>query len=352
MIAYLIEYGVFLAKVVTLALAVLFVLGGLLSLLARQRDGGDGGGQLRVRHLNEELDELRDGIESVVLDDDERKRARKQQRKDDKARAKAEKKMRGPVEEKRRARVFVLDFDGDVSASEAHPISKEISALLQVADKQDEVVLRLESPGGLVHEYGFASSQLKRIRQQGLKLTICVDRVAASGGYMMACLGDRVLAAPFAVLGSIGVVAQIPNFHRLLKKNDVDVELMTAGDYKRTLTMLGENTDSDREKFQQELDQTHQLFKDFVRENRRGLDIDRVATGEHWYGIQARELGLVDEITTSDDYLLLRCRDAEVYELRWQSKPRLAERLGLAMEASLMRVSERLLHRGLQRWRH
>ena len=105
------------------------------------------------------------------------------------------------------------------------------------------------------------------------------DKVAASGGYMMACIGDRILSAPFAVLGSIGVVAQIPNLHRLLKKHDVDYEVLTAGEYKRTLTVFGENTDKGRQKFQEDLELTHVLFKDFVSRYRPQLDIDQVLGG-------------------------------------------------------------------------
>ena len=108
--------------------------------------------------------------------------------------------------------------------------------------------------------YGLAASQMQRIRDKKLKLTVCVDKVAASGGYMMAVVADKIIAAPFAVLGSIGVLAQVPNFHRLLKKHDVDFEMLTAGKYKRTLTMFGENTDKGREKFQEDIEDTHVLF--------------------------------------------------------------------------------------------
>ncbi|PKM21310.1 MAG: protease SohB, partial [Gammaproteobacteria bacterium HGW-Gammaproteobacteria-14] len=244
----------------------------------------------------------------------------------------------------------VLDFDGDVRASAVDNLRREISAVLQIAEGKDEVLVRLESPGGMVHSYGLAASQLRRITSQGVTLTVCVDQVAASGGYMMACIADKIVAAPFAVLGSIGVVAQIPNFHRLLKKNDIDIELLTAGEYKRTLTMFGQNTDGDRAKFQEELEDTHSLFKDFVRDNRRGLDISRVATGEHWYGLRALDLGLVDELMTSDEYLLRRSKEADLFEVSWQVKRTLAERLGLGAEAAMERVVERWFHRGSSRF--
>ncbi|MCH8542805.1 MAG: protease SohB [Alcanivorax sp.] len=350
MIELLTEYGLFLAKVATLVFAILFVIGGIVNAASRQRGGqNDDAGDIRVRHLNEELDGLRDSVRDAVLPEAERKAARKRERKEEKAREKAAKKA-GAMAADHKPRVFVLDFDGDVQASAVESLRREISAVLETADKKDEIVVRLESPGGLVHSYGLASSQLKRIRNQGIRLTICVDKVAASGGYMMACIADRIIAAPFAILGSVGVVAQIPNFHRLLEKNDIDVELMTAGEYKRTLTMFGKNTDQDREKFQEELEDTHVLFKDFVREHRRNLDIDQIATGEHWFGIRAKEIGLVDELQTSDEYLLARCKDAEVYEITWNIRQKLAERLGLAFETGLGRVVERWFHRGARPW--
>ncbi len=344
---FLVEYGMFLAKVATLVIAVLFVIAGIVN-AGRQRQHPEDQGEIRVRHLNRELKDLRDGIRQAILPAWQRKAARKERKKEEKARAKAGKKASAiPAP---RPRVFVLDFEGDLRASAVDHLRREVSAVLRVAEKDDEIVVRLESPGGLVHGYGLAASQLRRIRDQGHRLTICVDKVAASGGYMMACIGDRIVAAPFAVVGSIGVVAQIPNFHRLLKRHDVDVELITAGEYKRTLTLFGENTDKDRQKFQEEIEDTHGLFKEFVRDNRRNMDMDRVATGEHWFGTRARELGLVDDLMTSDEYLGGCCEDAEVYEVSWQTRPRLAERLGLSVEGTLERVLENWFHRGAHRF--
>jgi serine protease SohB len=344
---YLIEYGMFLAKIATVAFALLFVISGMATMAARNRTQHDDG-YLRVRHLNDEIDNLRNGLRHEILTEAEAKAEQKRLKRDEKLKRKAEKKL-PPSPENTRSRVFVIDFDGDVQASAVENLRREISAVLQVTAAGDEIVVRLESPGGMVHSYGLAASQLRRITSQGVPLTVCVDQVAASGGYMMACIADKILAAPFAVLGSIGVVAQIPNFHRLLKRNDIDVELLTAGEYKRTLTMFGHNTDSDRAKFQEELEDTHALFKDFVRDNRRGLDVNKVATGEHWYGVRALELGLVDELITSDEYLLRRSKDAEVYEIGWQVKRTLAERLGLAAEGATVRALERVFHRGSQR---
>lgn len=343
MLDFFVEYGMFVAKIATVTIALLFVISGIATLAARNRHQNEDG-YLRVRHVNQEVENLRDGLRHEILTEAESKAESKRKRKDEKLKRKAEKKM--PPAENKRGRVFVLDFDGDVRASAVDNLRKEISAVLQVAEAKDEMVVRLESPGGMVHSYGLAASQLRRITSQGVHLTVCVDQVAASGGYMMACIAEKILAAPFAVVGSIGVVAQIPNFHRLLKKNDIDIELLTAGEYKRTLTMFGQNTDSDRAKFQEELEDTHTLFKDFVRENRRGLDISKVATGEHWYGLRAMDLGLIDELMTSDEYLLRRSKDAEVFEVSWQVRRTLAERLGLATEGAMVRVLENWFHRG------
>lgn len=221
----------------------------------------------------------------------------------------------------------MLDFDGDVKASEVEPLRQEISAVLLLAEAEDEIVIRLESPGGMVHEYGLASSQIERIKRKQIPLTICVDRVAASGGYMMACLADKLLAAPFAIVGSIGVIAQLPNFHRLLKKNDIDYEVLTAGEYKRTLTVFGENTEKGREKFVQELEETHDLFKGFVQEYRPQVDINSVATGEIWFGKQALENKLIDELSTSDQYLMDAADQADIFIVRYEEKKSLQDKI-------------------------
>lgn len=342
---FFVQYGLFLAKAVTIVVVLLFLVGGIVAAAMRNRSH-DEEGSLRVRHINREVDTLRDDLRHEILPDHLRKADHKEYKKKEKQKKKAEKKGQS----EKRSRVFVLDFEGDVRASAVDNLRREISAVLQVADDDDEVMVRLESPGGLVHSYGLASSQLARIRQHGLKLTVCVDMVAASGGYMMACIADRIIAAPFAIVGSVGVVAQLPNFHRLLKKHDVDVELMTAGDYKRTLTMFGENTAQDREKFQEELEDTHQLFKDFVRENRPSLDVERIATGEHWFGIRGMELGLVDELKTSDEYLLQRSKDSELYEIHWEIKRKLADKLGFSVEGAIHRVFDKWLHGNASRW--
>ena len=237
----------------------------------------------------------------------------------------------------------MLDFKGDISASETTALREEISAIINVAKVDDEVLLRLESPGGVVHGYGLAASQLARLKQKGIKLTVAVDKVAASGGYMMACVADKIVSAPFAIIGSIGVVAQIPNIHRLLKKHDVDVDVMTAGEFKRTVTVLGENTEKGKQKFQAELEETHQLFKQFVAQNRPHLDVDKVATGEHWFGQQALALQLVDELATSDDIILEKMKDKSVIAVKYKVKKPLLQKIGKQAEESI----EGIIHRNL-----
>jgi serine protease SohB len=243
----------------------------------------------------------------------------------------------------------VLSFKGDLKASATDNLREEISAVLLQAGKGDEILVKVESPGGLVHGYGLASSQLQRIRDTEVPLTIAVDKVAASGGYMMACVAHRIIAAPFAVLGSIGVLAQLPNFHRLLQKSNIDFELLTAGEYKRTLTMFGENTDKGREKFVEELEETHTLFKSFVSANRPELDIAKVATGEIWYGQNAIDVGLIDEIKTSDAFVQERLEDWDIYEVRFIHKKNWQEKLGMAAEGALERSFLKIWQRGQER---
>jgi serine protease SohB len=314
------QYGLFLAKTLTWVgglIVLVIVIAGLV------RAGREHVGErLDVKNINERLQRMADILNLDLLDEKEYKREEKRQRAEEKAKRKASK-----DDEPTKPRLFVLDFDGDIEATQVAALREEISAVLQVARPEDAVMVRLESGGGIVHSYGLAASQLKRVRDHGHKLYVSVDKVAASGGYMMACVADQILAAPFAVLGSIGVVAQMPNFHRLLNKHEIDVEMHTAGEYKRTLTMFGENTDAARAKFRQELNEIHDLFKSFVAENRAALAIDRVATGEHWYGTQALELGLIDTIQTSDDFLLSRVKDHDVYEIRYRVRRALREQL-------------------------
>ncbi|MET1070279.1 MAG: protease SohB [Pseudomonas prosekii] len=321
------EYASFLAKTVTLVVAILVVMASFAALRSKGRRKS--AGQLQVSKLNDFYKGLRERLEQSLLDKDQLKSLRKSQ-------AKTEKKQKKKPEPK--GRVFVLDFDGDIKASATESLRHEITALLTLATPQDEVVLRLESGGGMVHSYGLASSQLARIRQAGVPLTVCIDKVAASGGYMMACIGEKIISAPFAILGSIGVVAQLPNVNRLLKKHDIDFEVLTAGEYKRTLTVFGENTEKGREKFQEDLDITHELFKNFVSRYRPQLAIDEVATGEIWLGVAALGRQLVDELKTSDEYLAERAKSAELYHLHYAERKSLQERIGMAASGSVDRL--------------
>lgn len=342
MLDLFLQYGLFLAKTATILVAVLVIIASIASIGSRRRHRSEG--EIEVTALNDSLRDYADILRESVFDKTALKAWYKSEKKADK-KADREKKE-GHI----KPRVYVLNFDGDIRASAVESLRREITAILTLADPaHDEIVLCLESPGGMVHGYGLAASQLARIRQKNIPLTICVDKVAASGGYMMACLGSRILAAPFAVVGSIGVVAQMPNFHRLLQKHEIDFEVLTAGEYKRTLTVMGKNTAAGREKFQEELDDTHALFKEFVQQNRTQLDIDAVATGEHWYGQRALELKLVDEIKTSDEYLTERTSSAEVFAIRYIPRHRFLQRFGLAAEGAADRLMLRWWERLQQR---
>lgn len=340
MAGLLADYGLFLAKTLTVLAAVLLVIAAVVAARARLRPGEEG--HIEVRKLNERFDAMRDALRAASLEPRELRRRLKEEQKAGKARRKA---ARDPAAAAKRRRVFVLAFHGDLRAHAVEALREEVSALLCQAGEGDSVVLRLESGGGLVHAYGLAAAQLARIRDRGIPLTACVDKVAASGGYLMACVADRIVAAPFALLGSIGVVAQIPNFHRLLRRNDVDFELLTAGEYKRTLTVFGRNTEAGRQKFVAELEETHALFKHYVQRYRPALDVERVATGEAWFGQRALELGLVDALGTSDTLLQEAAADADLLEIRYVERKKISERLGFAVEGAIARGVSRAAER-------
>ncbi|HDG1700823.1 protease SohB [Kluyvera ascorbata] len=329
----LFQYGLFLAKIVTVVVAIAVIAVLIVNVTQRKRQRGE----LRITNLSEQHKDMQEDLAVALLDAPQQKLWHKAQKKKLKLEAKAAKAKakQGDTEAATKPRVWVIDFKGSMDAHEVSSLREEITAVLTVATPQDQVVVRLESPGGVVHGYGLAASQLQRIRDKQIPLTVAVDKVAASGGYMMACVANKIVAAPFAILGSIGVVAQIPNLNRFLKNKDIDVELHTAGQYKRTLTLLGENTDEGRQKFREELNETHHLFKDFVKEMRPSLDIEQVATGEHWYGTQAQEKGLVDEVGTSDELLLGLMENREVISVRYTQRKKMMDRFtGSAAESA------------------
>ena len=318
------EYGMFLLKVLTIVIAMIVVI--VVAASAGRKGGQDG---LEVESLNKKYEALAHGLRSAVLNKSERKKDDKQEKKRHKEQEK----------EASRPRSFVIDFKGDLKASAVPSLREEVSAVLDVATDDDEVIVRLENHGGVVHEHGLAASQLARIRDKGIPLVVCVDKVAASGGYLMACVATKIYAAPFAILGSIGVLAQIPNFHRLLDDHGVGFEQVTAGKYKRTVTMFGENTDEDRAKLKEELEDVHALFKSAVSQYRPDLDLEKVATGEHWYGTRALEFGLADEIKTSDELLRDLARDRDLYELSYKIKQPLQKRLMANIDSALEKAA-------------
>ena len=322
MMEFVLQYGLFVAKTVTIVVAV----GILAAIVAGLSRRGRQPERLQVSRLNDRYRSFRQVLEASILPHKHFKAEKKAHRQARKALAK-----RSAEEAEKARRIFVINFRGDIRASAVTALREEVTAFLTIARPRDEVVVRLENAGGLVHDHGLAASQLQRIRSRGISLTVAVDKIAASGGYMMACVGNRIIAAPFAVLGSIGVLMQLPNFHRFLDSHGVDFELLKGGKYKRKLTVFGENSDADRASMQEEIDDMHELFKDFVAEHRPQLDMAAVATGEHWYGRRALALALCDELRTSDDYLLAASEEAELFELVYTARKPLARRLTASM---------------------
>ncbi len=285
-----------------------------------------------IEILNERFEDQVQSLKESLLSDSEIKKEHKRLKKEQK------KKDKLPQSEKKFRRIFLIEFlHGDIKASASENLKEEINTVLGVATPNDEVVVKVESPGGLVHSYGYAAAQLLRIRDAQIPLTICVDQVAASGGYLMACVGHKIIAAPFALIGSIGVVAQVPNFNRLLKKHDVDYKEYTAGDYKRTVSIFGEITEKGETKFKEQLELTHQLFKSFVSRFRPNMDIAKVATGEFWYGENAKSLGLIDDIKTSDEYILQLSKEHQVVKISFEHKPSLMEKISDSISSTISR---------------
>ena len=313
MIEFFAEYGLFLLKVVTVVVGIVVVI--LVAASAGRKGMQEG---LEVESLNKKHESLVEALQSAVSSKGQKKKAAKEKKKKEKAEAK---------EETNRPRSFVIDFKGDLKASAVPSLREEVSAILDVASADDEVIVRLENHGGVVHEHGLAASQLARIRDHDIPLIVCVDKVAASGGYLMACVATKIYAAPFAILGSIGVLAQIPNFNRMLDSHGVDFEQVTAGKYKRSVTMFGKNTDADRAKLKEELEDVHSLFKNAVARYRPDMDLEKIATGEHWYGTRALDLGLADDIRTSDELLSELVGERDIYSVSYKIKKPLQKRL-------------------------
>lgn len=329
----LIEYVLFLAKSITILVALIFIISVVVS-AAAHRVRPERKGDIVVEKLNERFDTYKDILSHEVLSKEDYKKQTKAQKAKDKKTARSKKAVAREKKESSK-RIYVVNFEGDIRVSSGEELSHEVSAILTLARPEDEVLVKVESAGGMVHAYGLAASQLDRIRKKGIPLTIAIDKIAASGGYMMAAIAHKIIAAPFAIVGSIGVVAQLPNFHKFLQKHDVDVELHTAGEFKRTLTLFGENTQEGRQKFLEELEDTHALFKEFVEAHRPQVNIAEVATGEHWFASRALKLNLVDEIITSDEYLMNQAKNADIFSVKYEIKKSMAEKVGLQVRILL-----------------
>lgn len=327
---YLLQLGLFAGKSALIVICIVIVLIVFFGLLLRQKSIH----HLEIENLNEKHRDLSNLLKSQVLNKQEAKVEKKEA-----------KKIAKQMTETSTPKAFVLDFEGDIRATAVNCLREEITTILKVAKSGDEVIVRLESSGGMVHGYGLAAAQLQRVKDARIALTVCVDKVAASGGYMMACVADKIIASPFAILGSIGVLAQVPNIHRLLKKHDIDYQEITAGEYKRTVSLLGEITPQGKEKFQEQVVDTHQLFKNFVLQQRPKLDVSKVATGEYWFGIRAKELNLVDEIATSDAYILQLEGKYSIFRVAYEAKKKLSEKIAAAVHMGLDRTVEKWIYR-------
>lgn len=324
MLDILTQLILFSVKAVIIVVLIMILIAGIIAILSWGKEKLTG--KIIIKNLNEKLTETTEALLSEVLSKDDFKKWLKEKKQTEK-----EKKKQAhdtPVKN-----IYVLDFEGDIKASAVCALREEVTAVLGIANKNDEVVVRLESAGGMVHSYGLAAAQLQRIREKNIPLTVIVDKVAASGGYMMACIANQILAAPFAIIGSIGVIVQMPNFNRLLKEKNIDFEQITAGNFKRTLTLFGHNTEEGREKLREEIEDIHGLFKNLIKEHRQQIDIEKVSTGEHWMGTQALELNLVDKLQTSDDYLLEKNKDNHLFEIKYITKKSLAEKLSSTVSA-------------------
>ena len=312
------NYGLFLLKTLTVVISIVLILSFIMSTRNNKTEG-----DITIKNINEEFSLLEENIKKNLLGKSEFKKFIKLRKKNKKTNGK---------------RLFVLDFKGNIKASEIVSLRREISGIILSYQKSDGVLLRLENSGGTVHEHGLAAAQLKRLKDKNIPLTICVDKVAASGGYMMACVANKIIASPFAIIGSIGVLAQVPNFNKLLKNKGIDFEQHTAGNYKRTVTMFGENTDKDREKLGEQLQDIHILFKNFITTNRKNIDIDKVATGEYWYGPKALELNLIDGIMTSDEYILSMINEFEIFHIQYKKLKTLSDKISKISSSASSKV--------------
>lgn len=333
---FLMEYGLFLAKIFTLLIFLAIIIAMIAGSIMRSRDPG-----MRIKlkavHLNKRMQGIEKQLQNIIMPQKEFKSLLKLEKKQNKK----DKKKK----QKDKLNVYVINFIGDMKASDVKSLTDTISLILKVSKPKEEVVLRLESGGGYVHSYGLAAAQLLRLREHKLNLTVCVDKVAASGGYLMAAMADKICAAPFAILGSIGVVGVVPNINKLLKKGNIDVEYHTSGQYKRTLTVVGQNDSKGRKKFQQDLQQTHKLFKDIIKKYRPSLPMAKVSTGEIWYGNDAIKMKLADEIITAEEYLFLKTGKADLYEVAVKEKKNMAERIGKAGDEAVGNLADKLLSR-------
>ena len=234
-----------------------------------------------------------------------------------------------------KSNLYYLEFEGDIQASEAAKLKQEILVCLQVAKPTDVFLILVESSGGSVSNYGDLYSVMEMIKKRGHTLWVAIDRVAASGGYLISLPADKIFATPFALIGSIGVLSEVPNFGGLLDKYGVKMEEYTAGERKMNISMFRENGEEQKEHHRKKLGKIHELFKAQLVKYRggliekKGVDIGELMEGDFWMGENAFELGLVDELKSSVEILLDEKDHFNILKVNYHNEPKMAGIMGM-----------------------
>lgn len=225
----------------------------------------------------------------------------------------------------------VLRFEGDTMATGRQDFARMVDEVLHNKERIQRVIVVVNSPGGGVSVYGQMFAGMERMRNAGVDVTACVDTYAASGGYLMSVPAQRIIAAPFAMVGSIGVVSEFMNFNKLLRRLGVEPMTITAGELKRTVTPLSEVTEENKAAYKAQLEAIHRQFIAVVKKYRE-VDADRVCTGNHWTAAESVELklNLVDGLATSQEYLFEANQTEDLVTISKLQNPYEKSVLGLA----------------------
>jgi protease-4 len=188
---------------------------------------------------------------------------------------------------------MILDVEDIVRDLKSHRENPAVKA----------VVLRVNSPGGVVGPTQEIHQALMRVREAGKPVVVSLGSVAASGGYYAAVAGDRIFANPGTLTGSIGVIMQMANVDNLFKKVGVDYVVVKAGRYKDLGNFSRPMTGDERRVLQTLLDDVHAQFIDAVADGRKldRAEVVKFADGRVFSGVQARDLKMVDELGSLED---------------------------------------------------